>query len=120
MLIWLAIRPPSRSPAEPFLTLITGGKNSIPGDRLRAENVRDIITDWAENQGWWSADNTLKSNVTPHYFRHYFRTRLGDRANDELLVKYLRGDRGDAMEDYLHYWGDDVREAYLQSIYKLF
>lgn len=120
MLLWLAIRPPSRSPAEPFFTLMVGGGNSIPGDRLRAEYVRVLITDWAEEHGWWSSDATLKTNVSPHYFRHYFRTRFGDRANDELLVKYLRGDKGDAMDDYLHYWGDNVREPYLQSIYKLF
>jgi len=36
------------------------------------------------------------------------------------LVKYLRGDKGEAMDDYMHYWGDTVREPYLQSIYKFF
>ncbi|ELZ22536.1 site-specific integrase/recombinase [Haloterrigena salina JCM 13891] len=120
MLLWLAIRPPSRSPAEPFFTLTTGGRTTIPGDRLRSDYVWSKITDWAQEQGWWSSDATLESNVSPHYFRHYFRTIFGRKSGDELLVKYLRGDKGEAMDDYMHYWGDNVREPYLQSIYKLF
>lgn len=120
MLLWLAIRPPSRSPAEPFLTLTIGGKTTIPGDRLRADYVWDKVTDWTEEQGWWSSDATLQTNVSPHYFRHYFRTIFGRYCGDELLVKYFRGDKGDAMDDYMHYWGDNVREPYLQSIYKLY
>ncbi|WP_336035947.1 tyrosine-type recombinase/integrase [Halobacterium yunchengense] len=120
MLLWLAIRPPSRSPAEPFFTLTIGGKTTIPGDRLRSDYVWDKVTDWTEEQGWWSSDATLETNVSPHYFRHYFRTMFGRLAGDELLVKYLRGDKGDAMDEYMHYWGDNVREPYLQSIYKLF
>ena len=120
MLLWLAIRPPSRSPAEPFFTLMIGGKPTIPGDRLRSDYVWQKITDWTEEQGWWSSDATLETNVSPHYFRHYFRTIFGRQCGDELLVKHLRGDSGDTMDDYMHYWGDNVREPYLQSIYKLF
>ena len=120
MLLWLAIRPPSRSPAEPFFTLTVGGRTSIPGDRLRSDYVWDKITDWTEEQGWWSSDATLETNVSPHYFRHYFRTIFGRQCKDELLVKYLRGDKHGAMDDYMHYWGDNVREPYLQSIYKIF
>lgn len=120
MLLWLAIRPPSRSPAEPFFTLTIGGKSTIPGDRLRADYVWDKVTDWAEEQDWWSSDATLETNVSPHYFRHYFRTIFGRQCNDELLVKYLRGDKSNTMDDYMHYWGDNVRGPYLQSIYKLF
>lgn len=120
ILLWLAIRPPSRSPANPFLTLTTGGSTTISGDRLRTSYVWDKVTDWAAEQGWWSSDATLETNVSPHYFRHYFRTIFGKLAGDELLVKYLRGDKDGAMDEYMHYWGDNVREPYLESIYKLF
>lgn len=120
MLLWLAIRPPSRSPAEPFLTLTIPGRTTIAGDRLRADYIWDQVSDWAEEQGWWSSDATLESNVSPHYFRHFFRTVMGSRTNDQLLIKYFRGDTSDAMDDYLHYWGELVREPYLQSVYKIF
>lgn len=120
MLLWLAIRPPSRSPAQPFFTLTVGGGNSIPGDRLSSDYIWDIVTDWSQEQGWWSSDATLETNVSPHYFRHYFRTVFGAAAKDQLMVKYIRGDKGETMDDYMHYWNDMVREPYLQSIYKLF
>lgn len=120
MLQWLAIRPPSRSPAEPFLTLTVPGSVSIPGDRLQADYIWDQVTDWAEEQGWWSSDATLESNVSPHYFRHFFRTVFGARTDDQLLVKYIRGDKDDAMDDYMHYWNELVRQPYLHSIYKIF
>jgi len=120
MLLWLAIRPPSRSPAEPFFCLTTPGSNSIPGDRLQSDYVWSLITDWTEEQGWWESGATLKTNVSTHYFRHYFRTVFGSRVDDYQLVKYLRGDKGESMDDYYHYWGDYVREPYLQAIYKLF
>lgn len=120
MLLWLAIRPRSRSPADPFLTLLIGGRTTIPGDRLRSNYIYEKVTDWTEDVGWWSSDENLETNVTPHYFRHYFRTMMGRQAGDELLVKYLRGDSGEAMDDYMHYWGSNVREPYLNTIYKLF
>jgi len=35
------------------------------------------------------------------------------------LVKYIRGDvEDDIMEVYTHDWGDQVREQYLDAIYK--
>lgn len=120
MLLWLAIRPPSRSPADPFLTLTVPGGETIPGDRLRADYIWVKVSDWAEEQGWWSSDATLESNVSPHYFRHFFRTVFGAQTDDQLLVKYFRGDKNDAMDEYMHYWGELVRDPYLQSIYKIF
>lgn len=120
ILLWLAIRPPSRSPAEPLLTLTVPGSSTIAGDRLRADYIWDQVSDWAEAQGWWDADATLESNVSPNYFRHFFRTVFGARTDDQQLVKYFRGDKGDAMEDYMHYWESHVREPYLQAIYKIF
>ena len=45
---------------------------------------------------------------------------FGRLSGDELLVKYLRDDKDEVMDDYILYWGDNVREPYLQSIYKLF
>jgi len=62
---------------------MTGGKTTIPGDRLRSDYVWDIVTDWTEEQGWWSSDATPETSVSPHYFRHYFRTVFGRLSGDD-------------------------------------
>lgn len=77
------------------------------------------MSDWADAQGWWSSDTTLESNVLPHYFRHFFRTVFGARTDDQLLVKYFRGNKGDAMDDHRHYWESHIQDPYLQVIYKI-
>jgi len=118
LLTWLMIRPTSRSPAKPLFTLTRGSKGSVPGDRLQTGLVGKYVAAWAEEQGWWESGATLETNVTPHYFRHYFTTMMRRRTNDETLVKYIRGDRGgDIIDRYTHNWGDLVRTKYLENIY---
>ena len=116
---WLMVRPDSRSPADPLFTITRGGKGTVPGDRLRTDRVGKYVASWAEDQGWWESGATLETNVTPHYFRHYFTTMMRRRTNDETLVQYIRGDKGSKIIDrYTHNWGDLVRTKYLEHNYK--
>ncbi len=114
---WLAVRPDSpNSAANPLFTATYHNW----GDRLDLSTMRRRLRHETEPYGWWSEDDDLKTNVTPHYFRHFFTTHLRERSGDDALVRYLRGDVGDDILDtYTHNWGGKVREKYELSIYKL-
>ena len=113
---WLAVRPDSASPAEPLFTS-TSGKW---GRRLSANMAHHIVERQAKRTGWHQAGETAMTNVTPHYFRHFFTTHLRDRTGDRGVVKYLRGDVAeDVIDTYTHNWGDRVREVYEDNIYQL-
>lgn len=113
---WLAIRPDTRSTAEPLFCSTSGAW----GRRLTTEMVRGFVTKHAEAVGWYRVGGGASENVTPHYFRHFFTTHLRDRTGDRGIVKYLRGDVADDIIDtYTHNWGDRVREVYLDNIYSL-
>ncbi len=113
---WLAIRPDTRSTAEPLFVSTSGAW----GDRLTPEMARGIVSEHASRMGWYREGGGATENVTPHYFRHFFTTHLRDRTGDRGVVKYLRGDVADDIIDtYTHNWGDRVREVYLQNIYSI-
>ncbi|MWG33617.1 tyrosine-type recombinase/integrase [Halomarina oriensis] len=113
---WLAIRPNSRSPAEP-LFLDTG---ESWGRRLTTGQVRTVVRRHAEAHGWHREGGGASENVTPHYFRHFFTTHLRDRTGDRGVVKYLRGDVAtDIIDTYTHDWGNRVREVYEANVYSL-
>lgn len=113
---WLAIRPETRSPAEPLFVTTT----SDWGERITPAAVRTIVREYASDQGWYQAGGDAAENVTPHYFRHFFTTHLRDRTGDRGIVKYLRGDVADDIIDtYTHNWGDQVRRTYHESIYSI-
>ncbi|SFS57106.1 tyrosine-type recombinase/integrase [Halostagnicola kamekurae] len=114
---WLAIRPDSRSPAEP-LFLDTG---ESWGQRLTPGDIRYIVEKHARERGWYRTGGGATENVTPHYFRHFFTTHLRDRTGDRGVVKYLRGDvASDVIDTYTHNWGDQVRMVYESNIYTIF
>jgi site-specific recombinase XerD len=114
---WLAIRPASRSPAEPLFLSTSGNW----GERLTPDMVHHLVEHHASEAGWHRAGGSAEENVTPHYFRHFFTTHLRDRTGDRGIVKYLRGDvGGDIIDTYTHNWGDRVRETYEQYIYSLY
>lgn len=114
---WLAIRPDTRSKAEP-LFVNTGRKW---GERLTGNDVHHLVTTRAADFGWYQSGAGAGDNVTPHYFRHFFTTHLRDRTGDRGIVKYLRGDVAtDVIDTYTHNWGDRVREVYEANIYTLF
>ena len=113
---WLAVRPDPTSTADP-LFLNTGQRW---GSRLRTDAVHRIVTDHAQGYGWYEPGGGPETNVTPHYFRHFFTTHLRDRTGDRGVVKYLRGDVAqDVIDTYTHDWGDRVREVYRANIYSL-
>jgi site-specific recombinase XerD len=114
---WLAVRPDTRSPAEP-LFLSTRDRW---GGRVTPRMVRSVVTDHAEQRGWHRTGGDAAENVTPHYFRHFFTTHLRDRTGDRGIVKYLRGDvASDVIDTYTHDWGDRVRTVYESNIYSLY
>jgi len=113
---WLAIRPDTSSPANPFFT----NTSRNWGHRLTGSNVHHLVTTRASEQGWYDSGAGAGDNVTPHYFRHFFTTHLRDRTGDRGIVKYLRGDVAtDIIDTYTHNWGDRVRDVYEANIYSL-
>ena len=113
---WLAVRPDTRSPAEP-LFLSTRDRW---GERLTPKMVRNVVRSHAEERGWHRVGGDASENVTPHYFRHFFTTHLRDRTGERGVVKYLRGDvASDVIDTYTHNWGDRVRSVYEPNIYSL-
>jgi site-specific recombinase XerD len=114
---WLAVRPDTRSPADP-LFLSTRDRW---GERVTPKMVRSVVADHAEGRGWHRSGGGAEENVTPHYFRHFFTTHLRDRTGDRGIVKYLRGDvASDVIDTYTHNWGDRVRQVYETNIYSLY
>lgn len=113
---WLAIRPDSTAPAEPFFV-----STDEWGRRTTPSMVRNTVTKHARERGWYREGGGAEENVTPHYFRHFFTTHLRDRTGDRGIVKYLRGDvASDIIDTYTHNWGDRVRTVYEANIYRLF
>jgi integrase len=117
---WLAIRTPSESPAVPVFTIPIGRGNAELGGRLSPEALRHRVKRHAEEYGWWHQGAGVETNVTPHYFRHFFTTHMRERTKDDAFVKFIRGDvGGDIIETYSHAWGDKVETTYRKNIYKL-
>ena len=113
---WLAVRPDTRSAAEPLFVSTAGNW----GERVTSHVVHHIVEKHASERGWYRTGGGASENVTPHYFRHFFTTHLRDRTGDRGIVKYLRGDVADDIIDtYTHNWGDRVRETYERNVYRL-
>jgi integrase len=113
---WLAIRPDTRSPADPLFV----STSDSWGERLTPNMVHHIVESHAREFGWYSDGGGAEENVTPHYFRHFFTTHLRDRTGDRGVVKYLRGDVAqDVIDTYTHEWGTRVRDVYEAEIYSL-
>ncbi|WP_424004365.1 tyrosine-type recombinase/integrase [Haloarcula salina] len=113
---WLAIRPDTRSDAEP---LFVSTRDSW-GERVTPDMVHHIVESHAREMGWYTDGGGAEENVTPHYFRHFFTTHLRDRTGERGVVKYLRGDVAqDVIDTYTHEWGSRVRDVYEAEIYTL-
>ncbi|MFW5918626.1 MAG: tyrosine-type recombinase/integrase [archaeon] len=113
---WLAIRPDTPSPANPVF--VTTDRNW--GARQTGSGIHYVVERHARDQGWYETNGGSATNVTPHYFRHFFTTHLRDRTGDRGIVKYLRGDvASDVIDTYTHNWGDRVRAVYESNIYRL-
>ena len=113
---WLAIRPDTRSTADPVF--VTTDRHW--GRRMTGPGVHHLVEQYARPVGWYETNGGSQTNVTPHYFRHFFTTHLRDRTGDRGIVKYLRGDvASDVIDTYTHNWGDRVREVYESNIYRV-
>ena len=113
---WLAIRPDTRSDADPLFVSTADSW----GERLTPDMVHHIVETHARERGWYESGGGAEVNVTPHYFRHFFTTHLRDRTGDRGIVKYLRGDVAqDVIDTYTHEWGSRVRDVYHEHIYSI-
>jgi integrase/recombinase XerC len=113
---WLAIRPDSRSAADPLFVSTADEW----GKRLTPDMVHHLVESHARDADWYRVGGGPEENVTPHYFRHFFTTHLRDRTGDRGIVKYLRGDVAtDVIDTYTHDWGSRVRDVYQANIYSL-
>ena len=113
---WLRVRPGDGSGDDPLFVTLSPASSG----RLSSEAVAEVMRKYTRDHGWWSPQNDMKQNVTPHYCRHFFTTYMRDASGDDALVRYLRGDTGgDILETYTHNWGDRVREKYEKYVYRL-
>ena len=113
---WLAVRPDPISSADPLFV----STSDDWGLRLTPDMIHHIVTGHARRNGWYETGGGPETNVTPHYFRHFFTTHLRDRTGDRGVVKYLRGDVAqDVIDTYTHDWGGRVRSVYEDHVYSV-
>lgn len=111
---YLAVRPNTSHLAADPLFVSTHGTTS----RYTKSALGRLVARLAEENNWYDAGESLSSNVTPHYFRHYFSSHNRD-AFGEPVLKYIRGDvGGDIVDHYTHAWALQIQEIYLKNIYK--
>lgn len=98
------------------------------GCRFDDHSILPFVTKWAKSVGWHQSGDDTNNNVSPHYFRHFFTTKMRQRLNDsdidgndpKLFIQGIRGDKGsDIISVYTHQWGNYVRETYNETIYSL-
>ena len=118
---WIAARLPSATEASPLFVLETAyASDRSIGERMTQNAASSILRKFTKNHNWYVAGEQAQTNVTPHYFRHFFTTHMRDRTNDRAFVQYIRGDTGnDAINDYIHNWGNMVRDKYNKNIYSV-
>ncbi len=116
LLRYLAVRPDtSHLPANPLFVSTHGSASRYTRDALSRRVAR-----LAEQNDWYTQGAGLRSNVTPHYFRHYFSSHNRD-AFGEAVLKYIRGDvGGDIVDHYTHAWALQVKETYLENVYTFY
>lgn len=128
---WIAMLPPSESPANPLLR----ATRSTDGHRYKANTMSNKVTRWARKNDLNSI-NMKHFGVDSHWCRHWFSTTLRANVDDDEVtigsakgyVEGLRGDSADSTIDtYTHEWDqlrdeDDknYREVYEDNIPKLF
>jgi integrase len=123
LLYWIAARPPSKSEALPLFVMRTDGSSERKaGDRVTKGAIGAAVRRRATERGWYTKSGGVQGNVTPHYFRHWFTTMAEQNGMSRPIVKYLRGDVGNDIVDrnYRHFWNNEVRTEYINTIYKLF
>lgn len=103
---------------EPWLFLSWQGAHKRDHDQINQVWHKYFRPEWGPIDGF--------RGVSAHYGRHYLTTHLTDRV-PRRLIQYLRGDKhegGDigtgssAIDHYIHTYYPEVREAYIDHIYK--
>jgi len=123
LLQFLTVRPHTESPHPlfPQLSPVGGHYERIPPSTVYSYLIDNIAIEYGITER-----SNSRSDVDIHYFRHFFRTQMklhyGDHdghLHDEL-IKYIRGDKmaDKILEIYTHDWDVNVRETYLDNIYK--
>lgn len=91
----------------------------IQGDRINRDTIYDITTRQAKKLGFHKSNGSLDEKFTPHCFRHFFTTWMRRQGCPRAALQELRGDnRKDAIDIYDHWTKDELREVYLEYIYK--
>jgi integrase/recombinase XerC len=124
-------------PSNP-MPLFTKSNNLGESDRMTPSGIRILLTSAGKDEGylseygWHESGASTESNVTPHYFRHYFTMNHKHHKGvyEDHMPKgvrmYIRGDvpdKSDVEDDnYDHEdwndWDRFIKRPYLQSIYK--
>lgn len=115
---WLLVRPDN---GDPHLFL---SKNGEPMSKS------DIAHVWRKN--YWpeyeADEGDQHASVTPHFARHNFSSYWSKQEMSRETLMYLRGDvtdqatgRGrDAIDHYLHYYYEDVKETYRDKMFQFY
>jgi len=114
---YLLVRPDN---GEPWLFLSQKSHSKI--------NKKTVNKVWKDEFHPEYAETEQHRPVTSHFGRHRFSTwwRVEQDVNREL-VKYMRGDKPgstsantrEAIDAYLHTYYEDIRDLYLENVYKL-
>lgn len=112
---------------SPLMQIRAGGGGTLPGERpVTKKTIRDIVQRTGKKYDQWEEGSSYQQNLTPHKFRHLFSTYAGKEEYggkmDREVIEYIRGDHGnaDTLDQYKHMWGTDVRNEYLNNIFKLY
>lgn len=95
----MAICPGSPSPAEPPFVGAASGWDR----HLEPDTVHHVAIAHTAGAGWYRVGGDRKESVTPHYFQHFFTTRLWDRTDDHGIIRYFHGDIADNITDTYAY-----------------
>lgn len=101
---------------------------------ILSKNTASRMDEKDVNRVWKSAfhpeyaESETRKAVTSHYGRHYFTTFWNvKKGMNRELVKYMRGDRNgreegkgrEGMDHYLHTYYEDIRQPYLDEMFRL-
>lgn len=128
---WVAMLPPTTSPAKPLLRKVTDTESR----RISASQVQELVTEWSRRNDMNSKE-MKHFGVDSHWCRHWFSTRMQANISPSEVpigtpkdyVKGLRGDTDtDTIATYTQEWkqveelsNKSYREVYEDNVPKLF
>lgn len=112
---WIAMLPPTTSPAKPLL------RKTIDPEARRPSpsTITEMVTGWAREQGF---NNPEKKHfgVDSHWCRHWFSTQLRARIDSNEVplgspTEYVEGLRGDTRDSVIETYTQDWKEVQNQG-----